>query len=348
LRGQDKEYKRRDVQPLLVMAQQPFQLKHPKVFVPANEKEWGWPDAIPAEVLFDPLSTVSATYGVAFQTQFRKNNNVWSSRPAIFVIDAEGVLRHVASRRDEDIRENGIFPIVDEFQAQRQLIAALQAKGGAVGDAARMALGPVGTQTKTAVLALAEALKEEAAQVRVGAAVALYWIAAEAPAAAAALAGALQDGDNRVRRFSGQALARMGPGARSAVPALIRALVDEDARVRAAASSALAQIGPDAAAGLVEALQKHKEARIRATAAATLLTIPVQASVAVPALIGAIKDADTAVRLAAVSALGRFGPAARDAVPALLEALKENDLRDAARQSLKAIDAQAAKKAGIP
>ena len=115
MRGLDKEYKRRDVQPLLVMAQQPFQLKHPKVFVKANEDEWAWPDAVPAEVLFDPLSTVSATYGLAFQTQFRKNQNVWSSRPAIFVIDPAGVLRHAASHPDEDIREEGIFPIVDDL-----------------------------------------------------------------------------------------------------------------------------------------------------------------------------------------------------------------------------------------
>ena len=116
MRGLDKEYKRRNVQPLVVMAQQPFQLKHPKMFVKANEDAWSWPDTIPAEVLFDPLSTVSATYGVAFQTQFRGGKNVWSSRPAIFVIDRDGVLRHVDSRLDEDIREEGIFPIVDDFQ----------------------------------------------------------------------------------------------------------------------------------------------------------------------------------------------------------------------------------------
>ena len=116
MRDSDKEYQRRHVQPLVVMAQQPFQLKHPKMFVKANEDAWSWPDTIPAEVLFDPLSTVSATYGVAFQTQFRGGKNVWSSRPAIFVIDRDGVLRHVDSRLDEDIREEGIFPIVDDFQ----------------------------------------------------------------------------------------------------------------------------------------------------------------------------------------------------------------------------------------
>ena len=81
MREKAKEYQRRDVQPLLVMAQYPFQLTRPKATGSADR--WNkWPHAIPAEVLFDPLSTASATYGVAFQTQFRGNNNVWSSRPA--------------------------------------------------------------------------------------------------------------------------------------------------------------------------------------------------------------------------------------------------------------------------
>ena len=118
MRDKEKEYQRRDVQPLLVMAQYPFQLTRPKaegVASPWNK----WPNAVPAEVLFDPLSTVSATYGVAFQTKFRGNNNVWSSRPAIFVIDPKGVLRHVDSRRDQDIREAGIFSVVDGLQDQR-------------------------------------------------------------------------------------------------------------------------------------------------------------------------------------------------------------------------------------
>jgi hypothetical protein len=59
---------RRQVQPLLVMAQQTFQLTRPKVFVQGNEAEWkswndeGWPNSVPAEVLFDPLSSVSAMY----------------------------------------------------------------------------------------------------------------------------------------------------------------------------------------------------------------------------------------------------------------------------------------------
>jgi hypothetical protein len=319
LRDKTKEYQRRDVQPLIVMPQQPFQLTRPKVYVKINEDIWsgwtgesGWPDAVPPAVLLDPLSTVSATYGVAFQTQFRDDNNVWSSRPAIFVIDPDGVVRHAESDRDgdEDIREARIFPIVDDLQEQRHLITALSAKKDARGEAARIVLAPVGAQTKTAIPVFADALKDEAAPVRAGAAAALYWIVVDAGTAIPALTGALQDRDNSVRQFSAMALGRIGPEARSAVPALIPLLVDENVRVRAAVTSALGRIGPDAAAALVEALQRDKAARIRAAAAAALPAMPERSPAAIPALIGAMKDADAAVRAAAARALKKIDPQA--------------------------------------
>jgi hypothetical protein len=309
LREKAKEYQRRDVQPLIVMAQQPFQLKRPKVFVKVNEDAWaawlnesGWPAAVPEEVLFDPLSTVSATYGVAFQTQFRDDRNVWSSRPAVFVIDADGVLRQMGSHPDQDIREAGIFLAVDDLHEQRRLIIALEARKDPRGEAARIARAPHGARTKTAIPVLAEALKDETPQVRAGVAAALYWIAAEAGTAVPALTGALQDKDSRVRRLSGLALARIGPDARSAVPALIQVLTDEHPLVRAAATSALGRIGPGAAAAVVEALQKDKAASIRAAAAAALPAIPDRAPATVPALIAAMKDADAGVRAAAALA----------------------------------------------
>jgi hypothetical protein len=249
LRDRDKEYHRRQVQPLIVMAQQPFQLKHPKVIAKANKEIFSaWPDTVPAEVLFDPLSTVSATYGVAFQTQFRvhrESRNVWSSRPTIFVIDPDGVLRHVDSHHEEDIREEGIFPALDELQEQRMLIAALQ-KDVARREASQTALAPIGPNTKAAIPPLAKALKDEAVQVRAGATAALYWIAPAAEAAIPALREALRDTDRRVRRLSSLALARIGPEARPAVPVLIEALKDRDDRVRAAAA-ALKKIDPEAA-----------------------------------------------------------------------------------------------------
>jgi hypothetical protein len=321
LRGLDNEYKRRNAQPVLVLAQQTFQLKRPKKIY----QNWAWPEDIPTEVLFDPLSTVSATYGVAFQTQFREGQNAWSSRPTVFVIDRDGVLRFVDGRHEQDIRETGprsacsegIFPALDDLEEQRKLVTALQ-KDNALREAARTALAPIGADTKAAIPPLAKALKDKAAQVRAGAAAALYWIAPAAGAAVPALGEALGDRDRRVRRLSGLALARIGPGAQSAVSALMRALKDQDHRVRAATADALKGIGPRARA-------------------------------AVPALMEALKDRDLRVRAAAANGLAAIGPGAQAAIRALIEALKtpNEEVHLAAAEALKKIDPVAAKKAGI-
>ena len=94
MRDKQAEYQRRGAESLIVMAQEPFQLKRPK----EGASSFSWPREIPAMVLFDPLSTVSATYGVAFQTQFRGGQGPWSSKPAIFDGDLESgtPLREVA------------------------------------------------------------------------------------------------------------------------------------------------------------------------------------------------------------------------------------------------------------
>jgi peroxiredoxin len=48
-------------------------------------------DELTYPLLADPASTVSATYGVAFQMNIHTE---WSNRPATSVIDKEGVLRY--------------------------------------------------------------------------------------------------------------------------------------------------------------------------------------------------------------------------------------------------------------
>jgi HEAT repeat protein len=313
LRGLENEYKRRNVQPLLVLPQQTFQLKRPKKIY----QDWAWPENIPTEVLFDPLSTVSATYGVAFQTQFRVGANVWSSRPTIFVIDRDGILRYVDGRFEQDIREEGIFPALDDLEEQRRLISALQ-KDETLREAARTAVAPIRADTKTAIPPLAKALKDEGAEVRAGAAAALYWIAPAAGAAVPALGEALGDADRRVRRLSALALARIGPEARSAMSALMGALKDQDARVRAATANALKGIGPPAGA-------------------------------AVPALMEALKDKDMRARAAAANGLAAIGPGAQAATRALIKALKtpNEEVHLAAAEALKKIDPEAAKQAGV-
>src|SRR5262249_10992111 len=151
---------------------------------------------------------VSATYGVAFQTQFRDDENVWSSRPAIFVIDRTGVVRHVDSRPDEDIREDGIFPVVDDLEEQRLLITALEAKDQERGQAARTVLAPLATHTDAVIPVLVRSLRDEDAPVRAGAAAALLWVYPRAGGSIPALMAALEDQDARVRRLAAMALGR--------------------------------------------------------------------------------------------------------------------------------------------
>jgi hypothetical protein len=209
LRDRDKEYKRRSVQPLVVFAQQAFQLKRPRV----TDKRWAWPGDAPVPVLFDPAATVSATYGVAFQNRFR--DGPWSNRPTVFVIDRAGVIRHVASRPDRDIPEVEVFEALGELEEQRRLITLLRTRGDGGQEAARVVLGPVGPHTRKVVPTLVKCLTDEDRQVRAGAAAALLWIGPRAKGAIPALRAALKDKDRHVRRLAALALERCGAGARA-------------------------------------------------------------------------------------------------------------------------------------
>src|SRR5262249_54393923 len=157
----------------------------------------------------------------------------WSSRPAIFVIDRDGVLRYVDSRPDEDIREERIFPVLDDLEEQRLLLAGFETKDEERREAGRRARAPLGTHTGIALPVLTKSLKDEDAQIRAGAAAALLWIAPRAEGAIPALTEALRDQDPRVRRLAAMTLGRLGISARPAIPGLIQQLKDEDVRVRA-------------------------------------------------------------------------------------------------------------------
>jgi HEAT repeat protein len=346
LRDSHQEYERRKVQPLVVMAQHPFQLKRPR----AVHKDWCWPKEIPAGVVFDPVSTVSATYGVAFQTRFRREQGPWSGRPAIFVIDPGGVLRYTDSQPELDLREVDFFPVLDDLEKQRRLITDLGGQEG-LGEAARIALAPLGAGSKSAIPALVRALKDESAQVRAGAAAALDWLAPRAQAAIPPLGEALQDSDRRVRRLSRLALGRMGPEAGTAARALAKGLVDQDAGVRTAAAGALQQIGAAAAPGVIQALKKDRDQRVRAAAAAALPGLQAEGATqqqVLAALVGALKEDEAVVRVAAAYALGATRTKAPDAVAALRKALEDRDgsVRKAAAAALQHIDPEAAGKGG--
>ena len=145
------------------------------------------------------------------------------------------------------------------------------------------------------------------------------------------------DPSPEVRQVAAWALAYIEPDARLATPALFRAMKDTDDFVRCNALSALCVMRPDG--GLM-----------------------------IPVLVAGLGDSAECVRMTAAHALGEYGPEARAAVPALLRTqltnlparfvLKNGDYvvadqfdhfrsNNAARFALKAIDPEAAAKAGV-
>ena len=92
MRDSQKGYESRDAKPILIVPKLAFTWR-----MIVKQK-------LPGPVLADPSGTVSATYGLAFQNQFR--NGPWSSRPAVLVIDRDGLIRYIGSHDDHDIRDD--------------------------------------------------------------------------------------------------------------------------------------------------------------------------------------------------------------------------------------------------
>jgi hypothetical protein len=157
-----------------------------------------------------------------------------------------------------------------------------------------------------------------------------------------------------VRAFAVYTVGRMAVEPKVVDPVLIKSLRDPDREVRYNAAfglGALAFMGGDAkpaVPALVETLNDSYPTA-RAAAAMALGHIHAQPDVVVPALITALQDSQVFVRGQASSALGEFGTNAKPAWAALMQAVKEEnqDARNAAAKALKAIDPEAAAKAGV-
>ena len=133
------------------------------------------------------------------------------------------------------------------------------------------------------------------------------------------------------RHAAARVLGFIGPDARMAAPALLRATKDKDSGVRTCAFFALGRIQPDT-------------------------------EIAIPVLVAGLDDPYPGAQWQAAIALRQYGPEARAAVPALLRTLaaynaralppaadlpRHDPLNDAFRSALKAIDPEAAAKAGV-
>jgi len=115
-------------------------------------------------------------------------------------------------------------------------------------------------------------------------------------------------------------------------------------------------VGTEEVLGALVSALKDKRELVRARAARGVGNFGADARTAVPALIEALKasakikkEDEVFVRVHLLDAVGQIGPAAKAAVPVVLEGLKADDqlVRKQAAESLKKIDPEAAKKAGL-
>jgi HEAT repeat protein len=143
----------------------------------------------------------------------------------------------------------------------------------------------------------------------------------------------------------------LGSTAKDAVPALIeiyRARISLESQ--SATAYALGSIGPSAKMAIPQLLQGLTSSNgiVRQAAVRSLGQIHSQPEQCVPALIRALNDPDRVAQFEAAKALSIFGSNATAAVPALISSFKTNKhIRKTAAAALKAIDADAAARAGV-
>ncbi len=146
----------------------------------------------------------------------------------------------------------------------------------------------------------------------------------------------------------------LGTNAQSAVPALIEIAnqhISPNSQYCALAS--LGHIGPSAKEAIPSLLgwATNANTSLRVGAIYALGRIRTGQDWVVPVLINALRDPNPYVRNWAVKGLGEFGPNAKLAVPALVEFLNTHDDstsdRSQVTNALKAIDPEAAAKAGV-
>jgi hypothetical protein len=131
----------------------------------------------------------------------------------------------------------------------------------------------------------------------------------------------------------------------------IQGLTNSDKLIRWGCAAALLEIGKGSNAMIQPLIGRlnDEDANVRAQAAATLGCCSNYPSQVVPSLLKSLNDTNRPVQGAAALSLGRFGDESKMAFPVLLKMLADPDpqLHFFVTNALKAIDPQAAAKAGI-
>jgi len=159
------------------------------------------------------------------------------------------------------------------------------------------------------------------------------------------------------RLLGAYGLIALGADAKSAIPTLIGLLNDTNPDVRYIAGFTLESLGPEAGDDLLPSVEKCLEgadAIVQSQAIRILAQIRQRADVAIPILVEILAKPQNqqhsgTLRLDAIFALAQFGPQAQPAVPKLVELLSDTNwlIRSTATNALRAIDPEAAAKAGV-
>lgn len=179
----------------------------------------------------------------------------------------------------------------------------------------------------------------------------MTWIGPGAKAAIPALIRGMTNQDEDVRCSLLLTLARIHEEPALVVPEIISALHDTNSVIRMQAASALEDYAAHARSAVPVLLElvQDENPHVRCNAVFALDKIHPEPDRLVPVLIKLLQDPDAHVRGNALAALQQYGAEAKPAVPALLPLLNNSDLhtRMAATNTLKAIDLEAAIRAGI-
>ena len=220
---------------------------------------------------------------------------------------------------------------------------------------AQKGFSALGAEASNAVPALIEIYQQNfASSAREAAANSLVEIGPAAKTAIPVLIESAASTNSHVRAFALYTLGRISLESKLVVPVLIKGLHDRDHEVRYSSAfglGALAFMGGDAKpanAALVETLKDSHRSE-RAAAAMALGHIHSDPGLVVPALIEMLRDPDVQLHAIAATAIGEFGNDGKPAVAPLNELLSQRnqDARKAATNALKAIDPEAAARAGL-
>jgi len=156
--------------------------------------------------------------------------------------------------------------------------------------------------------------------------------------------------DEEIRHMAVVGFYALGPIGKDAVPVLVELLNDQDPDVRLNAADCLGNIGPDAKAAVTALLPFLNDTSrdVRFASTVNLGRIHMDAALVVPILITNLTKSNAMLPIT-INVLGKFEQEAKPATFALLQFLNDENeyVRVEATNALKAIDPEAAAKAGM-